>query len=108
MTGNSTGRNFGDYPIDNGDFGRCCSLLKAVPEFRERIVEMAERSKQWAALVACWDELKHLHETDGSACYARMKEALKTAKDPRRVDIGNGVLCTHNCHLTGAFSVRLK
>lgn len=91
MTGNTTGRTFGDYPSDNGDFGRCYRLLKAVPEFRGRIGEMAARSEQWAALVECWDELERLHETDGKACYARMKEALATAKDPRRIDIGNGV-----------------
>ena len=90
MTGNSKVRAWGDHPGDNGDFGRCHELLKAVPEFRGRIGEMAQRSPQWAALVDCWDELEALHEADGSACYKRMKEIEDSVPDLLRTDAGNG------------------
>ena len=90
MTGNNTGRAFSDHPGDSGDFGRCYRLLMAVPEFRSRISEMAQRSPQWAALVDCWDELEALYETDGSACHKRMKEIQASVPDPRRTDVGNG------------------
>lgn len=76
MTGNDVARRWGDHPRDNGDFGRCYRLLKTVPEFRSRIGEMAGRSEQLAVLVAHWDELERLYETDADICYKRMKEFL--------------------------------
>lgn len=46
------------YPHDADDFGRCYRLLKAVPEFRERLPELATSGEEWAALVANWIELE--------------------------------------------------
>jgi len=48
----------GSYPHDGGDFGRCEALLNAVPEFRERLIEMAEVNTYWAHLAPRWDEIK--------------------------------------------------
>ena len=88
--GIDTKRNYGDHPHDSSDFGRCYRLLEAVPEFKNRISEMATRSNEWAALVYHWDELTELYVNDGK-CYERMKEILAVVKDKAGVDLGNGV-----------------
>jgi hypothetical protein len=48
---------YGDYPHDGGDFRRCENLLQQMPEFRERLPEMAKVNPVWAGLVARWDEI---------------------------------------------------
>lgn len=51
-----------DTPRDPADLGRCIGLLKAVPELRERLSEMASVSPSWAALVAEWPRLEILYQ----------------------------------------------
>jgi hypothetical protein len=102
MTGNDTGRDFSDYPLDSADFGRCYKLLQAVPEFRQRISEMAERSPQWAILSKNWDELERLYEQDRNVCYwpqSKMREefALEMA-----------FLCAPNVEVRGAPLTKAK
>ncbi|MFG6083760.1 hypothetical protein ACEUZ9_005485 [Paracoccus litorisediminis] len=48
----------GSYPVDGGDFGRCEALMDAVPGMRERLVDMAGVNRQWAVLVASWEEIR--------------------------------------------------
>ena len=75
------GVKYGDrdsYPYDPADFGRCYRLLKAFPEWRARIGEMATVAG-WRLLVEHWDELERLYEEEfpsGRApkLYARMRE----------------------------------
>jgi hypothetical protein len=55
---------FGNHPHDPDDFKRCEMLLRAVPEFRERLGEMAAVSPVWAGLVARWDEIAALAELE--------------------------------------------
>lgn len=89
LTGEPVGRyRIGDdYPFDPSDFRRCEVLLRHVPLARLTFPAMASRSPIWAALVAEWDELVALMESEspgvfgtsdprGSApkTYARMKE----------------------------------
>lgn len=88
----------GSYPSDGGDLGRCLRLLEAVPEWKARLPEMSAVSPYWEALVKHWDELAALHAKDDQrgrhdAVYARMKQILDPieAKDPRIVELGNGV-----------------
>lgn len=61
MAGGRRGDPFFDgrwpHPHDAADLARCVRLLEAVPEWADRIAEMATRSPQWAALVAQWDTL---------------------------------------------------
>lgn len=71
------------YPHDPDDFGRCYRLLKAVPEWRERIGEMA-RYPIWRGLVKQWDRLEalYLKEIRGGTgmapeCYRAMKAAIE-------------------------------
>jgi hypothetical protein len=57
-----------DAPRDSDDFGRCYRLLKAFPEWRERLPEIAAMVPKWTPLVERWDELESMFETDRSAC----------------------------------------
>lgn len=68
-------------PSDGADFGRCYRLMKAIPEFRQRIGEMAEVGGKWPTLVRYWDEIEALYEREiadpkGSRgiTYKRMKQ----------------------------------
>ena len=47
-------------PHDPSDFNRCVGFLNAVPEARERLEMMSDKSPQWAGLVANWDRLEQL------------------------------------------------
>jgi len=78
---------FGNHPSDPADFLRCEKLLDAVPEFRNRLMEMADESPVWDALCCRWYEIKavierDLEETNGQRSpngYALMKEVIKGA-----------------------------
>lgn len=50
------------HPHDPDDFRRCYLLLKAIPEWRERIGEMAKVSKVWGSLAESWNFLETLLE----------------------------------------------
>ena len=68
-----------DVPHDPDDFGRCYRLLKVMPEWRERLPEVAKRYKAWRPLVDSWDELTALYEEELPKkklpkLYARMRE----------------------------------
>lgn len=51
-------RDSWNHPHDPSDFGRCARLLGLMPEWRERLPEMAERSSAWRDLIARWDEIE--------------------------------------------------
>ena len=76
-------------PNDPSDFKRCRELLKAVPEFRPRLLEMMEVSEYWKLLVENWDELDqvYLEECETGRCpklYNRMKELSVRAEIQRK------------------------
>lgn len=52
------------HPHDPADLNRCIKFLDAVPGTRERIGEMARKSKQWAALVKIWPELEAMFRAE--------------------------------------------
>jgi hypothetical protein len=64
------------YPHDGGDLGRCIGLLDAVPEYRERMVEMTAIGPEWAALVDHWSELEAMYRAKDKGLYNRMKAIL--------------------------------
>ena len=73
------GNVFHEPPLDPDDFGRCYRLLRAFPEWRARLPEVAAAYPEWAGLVDAWDELTALYEEErasGTApkLYARMQE----------------------------------
>lgn len=78
----------GDYPHDGGDFGRCERLLEAVPEFRDRLPEMAQVNAYWAALVENWDDIRQADDK-----YAKIRSVVDPVrnKDSRHLDLGGGV-----------------
>lgn len=49
-----------NHPHDPSDFTRCERLLRAVPEFRDRLDEMRVVSPVWNALVTNWNRLVEL------------------------------------------------
>lgn len=79
-----------NYPHDPSDFGRCHRLLNLMPEWRQRLGEMAPLGPQWAALVGAWDELTALYEKEilrpdrkAPQLYDRMHDLLYPKPSPR-------------------------
>ena len=72
-------------PADPSDLGLCLGLLDMVPEWRDRLPEMAAVSSEWAALVPIWDRIEALYREErptgyAPRCYAAMREALDAAR----------------------------
>jgi len=75
-----------NHPSDPADLRRCRLLLECVPEFAQRLVEMADVSTVWARFVADWEGICALMDEEspkwrddkGRApkTYARMKELI--------------------------------
>lgn len=75
-------------PSDPDDFGRCYRLLVLVPEWRERMPEVAAKYPVWTGLVREWDALTLLYEDEivngpkkkgvrmAPKLYARMQELI--------------------------------
>ncbi len=66
-------------PSDPSDFSRCRKLLEVMPEWRDRLSEVADAYPSWAPIVGAWDELEDLYVEEQSAgvapkLYTRMKE----------------------------------
>ncbi len=88
----------GFYPLDPDDFGRCYRLLQRIPEWRERLPEVAARYPDWCGLVDAWDELTALYEQEvgtgadvrahrgkmARRLYARMKEIEEQTRRHKR------------------------
>lgn len=50
------------HPCDPDDFRRCYLLLKAIPEWKDRLVLLKSISQSWSNLVHHWDELTAMLE----------------------------------------------
>jgi len=80
------------YPHDPDDLGRCRKLVEQVPEIREKFEDMSSCSPEWAGLVASWEELCSLMDSEapdwwygkGRApeTYRRMQEIITSARKP--------------------------
>jgi hypothetical protein len=68
----------GDFPFDSSDFGRCHRLFQAIPEWRNRLPEMAVKFPHWKPLVAIWAELEKLWP-DADAVNKRMKSSVNAS-----------------------------
>lgn len=56
MTG-AKNHEYGDWPHDPADFGRCLRLLERVPAWQSRLPEMAVCGAGWEALLPRWNEV---------------------------------------------------
>lgn len=65
-------------PADPDDMNRCLKLLQAVPEFRLLLPKMAEVSKEWAALMARWDEVERSQLDEIGIDWKKARSAPKT------------------------------
>lgn len=50
------------HPLDPDDFRRCYLLLKAVPQFKDKLYRLKTISKTWSNLVDNWDRLTEMLE----------------------------------------------
>lgn len=66
------------HPLDPADLGRCLRLLRLIPEWRERMPEMAQHSPEWAALVERWDDLAAMMEDEVGIDWSKGKSARRT------------------------------
>jgi hypothetical protein len=64
MLGEDAKQSWCSVPWDPSDFGRCHRLLEYIPEWRERLHEVAELFPAWGPLVAHWDEMTRLYLRD--------------------------------------------
>lgn len=84
----------GATPADPSDLGRCLRLLECFPEWKPRMVEMSDVSKEWALLIPHWSaiEASFLAEAGGSlpgrcqnwsapATYEMMRDVFYFRKD---------------------------
>jgi len=78
----------GDIPYDPSDFMRCHKLLQLIPEWYERLQEVADEYPRWQPFVSHWHELEDLYEEECTPdengdilmpkLYARMQELRET------------------------------
>jgi hypothetical protein len=87
-------RNWGPYPHDADDFGRCYRLLLIFPDWKKRINEMSCLGKIWKRIAAHWEELEGLYEKNKhKELYKRLQE-LQPDEDEEncnKITIGNGI-----------------
>lgn len=66
------------YPHDPDDLSRCLRLLRLIPEWRERMPEMAKHGKVWRALVKNWPRLEDAMEAEAGWDWRKKREAPET------------------------------
>lgn len=68
------------HPYDLSDFIRCKRLLEDVPEIRAQFAQkMPSASKEWAALVAVWDEITQLTNSNDQSDLDKARNLLNHA-----------------------------
>ena len=67
-----------NHPYDPDDLSRCRQLLDQVPEFRSRLGELAAISPVWAKLVAEWDDLCALMDSEAPEWRDKKSSAPQT------------------------------
>ena len=59
MTGKS---GVSSLPSDNSDFGRCRRLINKLPEWRDRLGEVADSFPEWGPIIDGWDDLVSMYD----------------------------------------------
>ena len=68
------------YPRDPDDLGRCIRLIRAVPEFKDRIHLLRDHGKQWSAVANNWEHWTVLYDVDDEELYTSMENAYSREK----------------------------
>lgn len=77
-------------PSDPADLGRCLRLLERIPEWKERMPEMAEAGGMWPTFVKHWDEMADLMREEVGIDWSKGRRAertyafMKTVRDRAR------------------------
>jgi len=80
MVGVKQTGDWSNWPHDPDDFSRCERLLQAVPEWRERIPEMAQLNKGWALIAPRWEEVRSSMENECGLFWEKQQRAPETYK----------------------------
>jgi len=64
-----SGWNYYSHPLDPDDFRRCENLLRAVPEFREKLTLVSSISDIWRKLVENWGKIISLMEQESPGIF---------------------------------------
>lgn len=65
-------------PSDPSDLGRCLRLLRAFPEWDQRIAEMAGCGRGWQVLAHHWRELEQLMANEVGIDWSKGQSAPRT------------------------------
>jgi hypothetical protein len=65
-------------PADPDDLDRCLRLLDRAPGLRPQLPRMADVSKEWARLMARWDEVEASHLAEVGLGWTKASRAPKT------------------------------
>lgn len=68
------------HPSDPSDFGRCYRLLKAFPEFKEKLPKL-KKFKGWIAVIDNWEKLVALYEEESRNPNKRAPKLYRLMKD---------------------------
>jgi hypothetical protein len=72
------GKPCGFSPADPSDFGRCARLLVIMPEWRDRIAEMAKYGERWAAITKQWQTVHDCMAEEVGIDWSRGRSASRT------------------------------
>ena len=74
-----------NIPLDPSDFRRCYLLLRLIPEWRERLGEVAEAHPTWKPFVENWDKLTQLYEEERSNASVNAPKLYKFMQELRGI-----------------------
>lgn len=66
------------YPSDPSDLGRCLRLLALIPEWDERIGEMAQHGRYWVAIAERWHEVAERMRQEVGIDWSKGRKAPRT------------------------------
>ena len=79
MTGHAVQRT--GIPYDPDDFGRCHRLLLAIPEWRDRLDEVADAHPKWRPFVDAWGQMEALYAEESPRRVApRLYELMRSLR----------------------------
>ena len=58
--------SFKSTPSDFGDFGRCYRLIKLIPEWENRLPDLAKEYGEWERIIKNWKTLSEHYERNNT------------------------------------------